>query len=150
MTPPKRTSTCRNQATTTLAQGATELWLPNHEMYRFTPADCVTVRDACDSEISAHFTFATVDEAPDVNGAGEKGEADIEALGCDGVDVRIERAGGSNGRVYTLGWRAQDAADHVIEGTCQVIVPHDEGGGGTNVTAGAETVRVEGPAACAL
>jgi hypothetical protein len=128
----------------------TELWLPNHKMHRFTPADCVTVRDACDGEIPAHFTFATVDEAPDVNGAGKTGEADIEALGCDGVDVRVERAGGSNARVYTLGWRARDAAGHVVEGTCQAIVPHDQGGGGTPVTAGAAAVRLEGPAGCAL
>lgn len=124
-----------------------ELWSPNHKMHHFTPADCVTVHDDCDGELTAHFTFATVDEAPDVNGAGAKGDADIQGLGCDGVDLQAERAGGADGRVYTLGWRAQDHAGHVLEGTCLAVVPHDQGQGGTAV-AGPEAVRVEAPANC--
>lgn len=125
----------------------TELWPPNHKMHHITAADCVTVRDACDGELAAHLTFAAVDETPDVNGAGKKGEVDIEGLGCDGVDLRAERAGGADGRVYTLGWRAEDAAGHVIEGTCRVVVPHDQGGGHAAV-AGEDAVRVENEADC--
>lgn len=125
----------------------TEFWSPNHKMHHFTPADCVTVRDECDGELTAHFTFATVDEAPDVNGAGAQGDADIQGLGCAGVDLQAERAGGSDGRVYTLGWRAQDRAGHVLEGTCLAVVPHDQGQGHAAV-AGPVAVRVEAPESC--
>jgi hypothetical protein len=124
-----------------------ELWPGNHKMHHFTPADCVTVRDACEGELPAYFTFATVDEAADVNGAGAKGEVDVEALDCDGVDLRAERAGGETGRTYTLGWFAEDHAGHRTEGTCRVVVPHDQGHA-MDMAVGAEVVRFEAPAAC--
>ena len=55
-------------------------------------------------------------------------EPDIVDRGCDGVEVRVERQGGSNGRVYTLGWRATDDAGHSVEGVCEVQVVHDQRG----------------------
>lgn len=124
-----------------------ELWPPNHKMHHFVPADCVTIRDDCEGELPAHFTFATVDEAPDVNGAGAKDEVDVEALGCTGVDLRAERAGGASGRTYVLGWAAADRAGHRLEGTCRVVVPHDQGQG-HGMAVGAEAVRFDAPTDC--
>ena len=105
-----------------------ELWPPNHKMHHFVPLDCVDVEDACDPEVEVVFLSATSDEAADDTGDG-KTDPDIAALGCDGVDLRAERQGGGDGRVYTLIWRATDASGNAVEGTCQVVVPHDHGKG---------------------
>lgn len=56
----------------------------------------------------------------------------------------LPRSGGGDGRVYTLGWRAEDAAGNHVEGTCRVVVPHDQSGGGA--TDSGEDHRVEVPA----
>jgi hypothetical protein len=44
------------------------------------------------------------------------------------VQLRSERQGGSNGRVYTLGWTAVDDSGNETDGECVVSVPHDQGG----------------------
>ena len=123
-----------------------ELWPPNHQMHTVTAADCVTVHDACDGDVPAYFTFAAVDEPADMNGSANT-EIDMANLTCNAVDVRVERSGTGDGRVYTLGWAAEDAAGHRVEGTCQVVVPHDQGGKGDAV-AGAEVKRIDGPVEC--
>jgi len=44
------------------------------------------------------------------------------------VQLRSERQGGSNGRVYKLGWKATDDSGNETEGKCVVVVPHDQSG----------------------
>ncbi|MFO0759903.1 MAG: hypothetical protein U0359_25685 [Byssovorax sp.] len=105
----------------------TVLWSPNHKMHHVTLADCVTVDDACDPSPKGWFTGASSDEAPDDLGDGHT-EPDIDGLGCDGVDLRAERQGGGDGRVYTLSFHVEDAAGHGVDGTCHVTVPHDQSG----------------------
>ena len=104
-----------------------ELWPPNHKMHDITPYDCLDIRDACDADVEAWFTWASSDEPVNANGDGNT-EPDIVALGCGGVSLRAERQGGGDGRVYTLGWMAADDAGNTAEGTCQVVVPHDQSG----------------------
>lgn len=104
-----------------------ELWPPNHRLHTITPEDCVAVEDACDADVRVVFTHATSDEPPDGRGDGHHAP-DIVDLGCDGVKLRAERSGPGDGRVYTLGWRAEDDAGNVAEGTCRVVVPHDQSG----------------------
>lgn len=106
-----------------------ELWPPNHKLHEITPLDCVDVHDVCDEAVDIHFTFASSDEPENDRGDGNT-EPDILDFGCDRVSLRAERQGGSDGRVYTLGWRATDDAGNSTEGTCQVIVPHDRSGRG--------------------
>lgn len=105
-----------------------ELWPPNHKYHHISPLDCVTIHDACDAAPSIAFTWASSDEPDDDLGDGSTG-GDIANLGCDGVDLRSERQGGSDGRVYTLGYVVTDHAGNVTEGSCQVVVPHDQGKG---------------------
>ncbi|MFT3776369.1 MAG: hypothetical protein QM820_64320 [Minicystis sp.] len=105
------------------------LWPPNHKYHHVTPADCVTILDACDAAPKLWFTWASSDEPDDDLGDGSTG-SDIANLGCDGVDLRSERQGGSDGRVYTLGWHAEDHAGNAVDGTCRVIVAHDQSGAG--------------------
>lgn len=67
-------------------------------------------------------------------------------LSCDGVDLRAERSGNGDGRIYTLSWRAEDAAGNAAEGDCHVVVPHDQGGGGA--VDGADAYAVSPAASC--
>ncbi len=99
-----------------------ELWPPNHKWHSISGSDCV--RDRCDgADLDVTFLYATSDEIVNDKGDGNT-EPDI-ILDCDRVQVRAERQGPSNGRVYTLGWKAVDDAGNESEGECVVVVPHD-------------------------
>ena len=102
-----------------------ELWPPNHKFHRLSAAECARVVDACDPDLEVHFTSASSDEPADALGDGSH-EPDIVFRDARAVELRAERQGTSNGRVYTLGWRARDRAGNLAEGTCVVDVPHDQ------------------------
>ena len=118
------------------------LWPPNHQMTRINIADCVTATDTCSAQVSLAFTYATSDEPPDSTGDGHT-TPDIDAVGCGAVDLRAERKGNANGRVYRLGWRASDG-HNVTVGECHVTVAHDQGGNGA-ASPGPEAYRVTFP-----
>ena len=103
-----------------------ELWPPNHKFHTITGEDCV--KDACDGEVQVTFHWASSDEPVNDKGDGNT-EPDI-ILECDRVQLRAERQGGSNGRVYRLGWTAVDDAGNETEEVqvCLVTVPHDQSG----------------------
>lgn len=44
------------------------------------------------------------------------------------VDVRAERAGNGNGRVYTIHYTVTDDANNTTDHTCSVGVPHSQNG----------------------
>jgi hypothetical protein len=123
------------------------LWPPNHALHTIGIADCVTIEDACDAEVSVHFTWAASNEPTNSTGDGNTDE-DIVGLGCDSVQVRAERKGNGEGRVYTLGWRAVDDSGNTTEGTCQVAIAHDQGNRARTPAPG-EDHRVAAPADCA-
>lgn len=116
----------------------TELWPPNHKMATVLPSDCVAVFDACDAAPHVEFTWATSDESVNDNGDGNT-DPDI-ILTADSVQLRAERQGGGDGRVYTLGYRVTDAAGHIVDGQCTVTVPHDQSGGESFNSGAAYTV----------
>lgn len=101
-----------------------ELWPPNHKFHTISGEDCV--RDACDGNLEVTFVSASSDEPVNAKGDGNT-EPDI-ILDCDHVQLRSERQGGGNGRVYALGWTAVDDAGNGTEGECIVTVPHDQSG----------------------
>lgn len=102
-----------------------ELWPPNHKLHRLSATACARVVDTCDPELDVYFTSASSDEPADAQGDGSH-EPDIVFRDARVVELRAERQGTSNGRVYTLGWRARDRAGNLAEGTCLVAVPHDQ------------------------
>lgn len=104
-----------------------QLWPPNHALRAITVQQCAGVVDACDPGVDVRFTSATSDEPSDAQGDGSH-QPDIVFDSSRLVSLRAERQGGSNGRVYTLGWQATDASGNVSQGTCSVMVPHDESG----------------------
>jgi hypothetical protein len=123
-----------------------ELWPPNHKLHHVSVADCVTAVDVCDGSLKVWLTSASSDEPQNDLGDGNT-DPDIVNLGCDGVDLRAERQGTSDGRVYTLGFHVEDAAGHGVDGTCHVTVPHDQGGKGIIDSGPAYTVNVA-PGTC--
>ena len=107
------------------------LWPPNHQMIPLHLTDCAEFSDNCSAVDvnSAIITSISSDEADDADGNGDGNtEGDIE-IGVDGsFQVRAERAGDGNGRVYRVFFDVEDASGNVTEGSCTVSVPHDQGG----------------------
>ncbi len=102
------------------------LFPPNHKMHRVSAMDCAAARDSCDGSPSVHFLWARSDEPQDDIGDGHS-EPDI-VVACDRVEVRAERRGDGDGRVYRLGYITEDAAGNRAEGSCLVQIPHDRSG----------------------
>jgi hypothetical protein len=106
---------------------AVELWPPNHKLHDFTLADLVTVDD-CDGNWSAAIDYVTSDEPDDDNGDGHT-EGDVVVTASDALQLRSERQGGGDGRVYTIGLTVTDGSGNATSSTATVTVPHDRGHG---------------------
>ena len=59
------------------------------------------------------------------------------STGLQTVDLRAERQGDGNGRVYTINYEVTDASGNTATGSSQVWVPHDQGNGATAIDDGA-------------
>lgn len=106
---------------------ATVLWPPNHKLHTYTLADCAKV-DVCPNGSAiagGTVTKITVDEEIDVGkgGDGHTTKYDAAILDATHFELRSERQGGMDGRVYTVYYVDGDGA----EGSCQFLVPHDRG-----------------------
>jgi hypothetical protein len=106
---------------------ATILWPPNHKMHTYTLADCAKV-DVCPSGqaiADGTVTKITVDEDIDVGAGGDGHTVVYDAAIIDSThfELRSERQGGMDGRVYTVYYR--DSAGN--DGSCQFLVPHNRG-----------------------
>jgi len=104
------------------------LWPPNHEMRRVDIQ--LQVRDRCGDEGDLQVELVSVESNEPDNGRGDGNTTnDIQDadIGEDdrSVLLRAERSGRGDGRVYTLTYRASDAADNETEVEVLVHVPHD-------------------------
>jgi HYR domain-containing protein len=125
------------------ASAEPRLWPPDHRYVRITPADCgIVLVDPCLGSISAEnsglqIESVTSDEPEDADGDGDGSTvADIRLvgpgtdktlgpLGTTQVDLRAERQGSGNGRVYSIRYRLPATTE--LGGpstvTCHVTVP---------------------------
>jgi hypothetical protein len=114
----------------TVALDPWTIWPPNHKMVDVTAT--VTISDTCPSSPTPPVvTLLSVtsdependlgdgDTAPDIAGV-EAGTEDYE------FQVRAERSGGGDGRVYTALYRVTDASGNVAEAEGRATVPHDQ------------------------
>lgn len=107
------------------------LWPPNHKYHTVTPQMMiVSAEDACGVPIDVSTAIVVEvrsDEPDDANGDGHTVD-DIRVTCPNVVDLRAERMGGGNGRVYTIVYRivADNGVDAEAEG--RVFVPHDSSG----------------------
>jgi hypothetical protein len=111
------------------------LWSPNHKYATVTLEDCAAnAQDACHGELPLNqhgrITRVTSDEVEDDhgNGDGRTCQDILLTSGATSVQVRSEREGTSNGRVYTLHYTVTDASGNSTSGSCRVGVPHDQSG----------------------
>ena len=101
------------------------LWPPNHKMSDITAM--VTVTDNCCATPTFRLTYITSDE-PD-NGKGDGNTSgDIVIIDDTHVQLRSERMGGEDGRVYTVVYTAEDCVGNTAIATVYVRVPHDHEG----------------------
>lgn len=120
-----------NEAPTFTFTGTQTMWPPNHKYHTFPMTGLVTsVHDNCDGNIpvsSAVITKVTSDEIENGNGDGNTLNDIVIAADCRSVQLRSEREGSSNGRVYTIFFSVTDAAGNVGTGTTKVVVQHNPG-----------------------
>jgi hypothetical protein len=112
--------------------GSIELWPPNHKYKTISVTDLVTsVSDNCDGTIGvSNVTIAGVssDEPDNSGGDGNTINDIVIAADCKSVQLRSERMGGGNGRVYTITFKVTDASGNISTATAKVTVPHSQNG----------------------
>ena len=117
------------------------LWPPNHKYHTFRVSDMVaSISDACDPTVvlgGVVITKVQSDEPEEQdasdNAKGKKGgggdgkTSDDIVIDDDGfsVDLRAERLGGGNGRVYTIFLAVEDGSGNLSEASYQVHVPQN-------------------------
>ncbi|UCC71969.1 MAG: hypothetical protein JSV86_16620 [Gemmatimonadota bacterium] len=104
-----------------------ELWPPNHKMVLVAAG--VSASDACCDVMLAVDVVSN--EPEDGTGDGST-DPDWQVVdlgdGTFDVYVRAERAGGGDGRVYTITATASDSEGNATTSAGTVTVPHDRGG----------------------
>ena len=105
------------------------LWPPNHE---FVPVSITGVTDPDGDPVSINIDGIEQDEPVDAKGSGNT-SPDGQGVGSSTAEVRAERSGKGDGRVYHIAYTAGDGQGHSCSGSVTVGVPHDKGQGSTPV-----------------
>lgn len=105
-----------------------ELWPPDHSYHLITLGDCVArVSDTCDASLDPSQDGALVSiysDEPERSAGGGNTCDDIVILDRASFEVRAERQGHGNGRVYGARFAVTDAAGNTTTATCHVGVRH--------------------------
>lgn len=108
---------------TNVQPSVTKLWPPNHKL------KTVTLSGATDSDgdpITMQIISIFQDEKTNGLGDGDK-SPDGFGVGTDKAQVRAERSGKGDGRVYFIGFTADDGNGGTCSGIVQLpVVPHDQ------------------------
>lgn len=117
---------CPNQPPdcSTASPSASTLWPPNHKMKSITVTG-VTDPDGDPVTITIDSIFQ--DEPTNGLGDGDK-SPDGAGVGTSTANVRVERAGIADGRVYHIGFTGDDGNGGSCSGGVLVSVPHDQRG----------------------
>lgn len=111
-----------------MVEGPLRIWPPNHKYKAFTPGMFILdARDACGNPIDP-ATAAVLEVRSDEpeNELGDGATLDDIQVDCPNtVLLRAERAGGRNGRVYTIVYRVSDEDGDYVDVEAYVAVPHD-------------------------
>jgi hypothetical protein len=117
--------------TITLKNVTIRLWPPNHKYQTVNVTDLVqSASDSCDGDVDVNdvvISKVTSDEVENGNGDGNTMNDIVIAGNCKSVQLRSEREGDGNGRVYTITFKVTDANGKVGTATAKVYVPHNSG-----------------------
>jgi len=128
-----------------------EIWPPNHKMWNFNLSECAVVQNPCGGpvDINAVGTITSIysDEVEDANGKGDGSTLqDIVITGQSTFQLRAERQGKGNGRVYGVNFKVTDSSGAEQTATCKFVVPHDQSGRGATDDGAAAGYTVFAPA----
>jgi uncharacterized repeat protein (TIGR01451 family) len=113
----------------TLTTGAINLSPPNHQYQTFSVSDFVaSVSDSCDASVDINdvvVSQATSDEPENASGNGDGNTVNdiVIAPDCKSLQLRREREGGGNGRVYSITLKVKDSSGNVATAVRKVFVP---------------------------
>jgi Immunoglobulin I-set domain len=119
----------------TVGNSQLSMWPPNHKYETFNISSFnITATSNCNGNITSSvvITSVTSDEL-DENPSGGDGNTTndiVIAADCKSVQLRAERDGNLDGRVYTIAFKVTDSFGNTTTATARVIVPHDQGNGG--------------------
>lgn len=98
------------------------IWPPNHKMKDVTVLE---VADADGDSVTITIDGITQDEPVNETGDGDT-SPDGDGVGTDTAQVRAERSGTGDGRVYDISFTADDGNGGTCSGSVEVGVPHDK------------------------
>lgn len=110
------------------AGSVSTLWPPNG---RYAAVNVLGVTDPDGDPVSITVTSIRQDEPTGANAPDGTG------IGTATARVRSERLGSGDGRVYHIGFTADDGDGAACTGIVRVAVPHDQGNGSSAVDGGA-------------
>jgi len=116
------------------------LWPPNHKL-RLVSVGGVTDPDG--DAVTVTITGVTQDEPLNASGDGNTVPDAVAAAASNEVQLRAERAGTGDGRVYRIAFTAADTRGGTCTGAVAVTVPHDQSG--TPAVDSGQTVNSFGP-----
>jgi hypothetical protein len=116
----------------TLNGNSISLWPANHSYHTVNVSDLVaSASDNFDPNVTLNsvvITQVTSDEVENGNGDGNTLNDIVIASDCKSVQLRAERDGNGDGRVYTVTFLVRDAAGNTTTATAKVTVPKNNGG----------------------
>ncbi|HET6348899.1 MAG TPA: FlgD immunoglobulin-like domain containing protein [Candidatus Krumholzibacteria bacterium] len=104
----------------------TVLWPPDHKFVTV----CATVTTSDNSGTEPAFTLVSITSSEPVNGHGD-GHTSPDIQNADYgtadrcFDLRAERSGNGDGRIYSIVYSAMDGSGNAVYDTVEVRVPHD-------------------------
>lgn len=99
------------------------LWPPNH---RWIPISIVGVVDPDGDPVAIAIKSIRQDEPVNGLGDGDTSPDGLVGIGNATAQVRAERSGNGNGRVYHIGFEANDGRGAACNGEVKVSVPHNQ------------------------
>jgi len=114
----------------TLNGSTPSMWPPNHKYQTFNVTNFVaSVFDNCGgvNVSDVLIDHATSDEIENGNGDGNTTNDIVIASDCKSVQLRSERSGAGDGRVYTITFRLTDTHGNTTTATARVTVAHNPG-----------------------
>ncbi len=117
--------------TINLTSFAPSMWPPNHKYTTFQLTQFVaSATDSCDTTIDINDVViekVTSDEIENGNGDGNTLNDIVIAANCKSVQLRSEREGNGDGRLYTITFKVRDASGNIGRATATVKVAHNPG-----------------------